>query len=56
MCGRYMTPEVAALERPFNIVGQQGADWLRPSFHATPTITLPVIRRPEGSREVIGLR
>jgi putative SOS response-associated peptidase YedK len=56
MCGRYMTPEVAALERQFNIVGQQGADWLRQLFNATPTMTLPVIRWHEGRREIVGMR
>lgn len=56
MCGRFMTPEVAALERQFNIVGPQGAERLRTLFNATPSMTLPVIRTAEGRREVIGMR
>lgn len=56
MCGRFMTPEVAALERQFNIVGPQGADWLRQLFNATPSMRLPVIFALDGQRKLTGMR
>jgi putative SOS response-associated peptidase YedK len=52
MCGRYVSPDEASIEREFNLVH---ADWKFPSsFNVAPTQEVPVVRMHEGQRQ--GLR
>ncbi len=46
MCGRYVAPDDAAIEREFNLVR---TEWQFPtSFNVAPTHTVPILRRLEG--------
>ncbi len=52
MCGRYVSPDEASIEREFNLVH---AEWKFPSsFNVAPTQQVPVVRMCEGHRQ--GLR
>ena len=47
MCGRYVSPDEASIEREFNLVHQE---WqFPPSFNVAPTQTVPIVREVEGS-------
>jgi putative SOS response-associated peptidase YedK len=46
MCGRYVSPDEAAIEREFNLVR---SEWqFPPSFNVAPTQNVPVIRSVDG--------
>jgi putative SOS response-associated peptidase YedK len=48
MCGRYVSPDDASIEREFNLVR---SEWQFPaSFNVAPTQNVPVIRSVEGER------
>jgi putative SOS response-associated peptidase YedK len=49
MCGRYVSPDDAAIEREFNLVH---TDWkLPPSYNVSPTQNVPIVRvNAEGAR------
>jgi putative SOS response-associated peptidase YedK len=49
MCGRYVSPDDAAIEREFNLVHSPGFV-LPASFNASPSQLLPVVRCVEGVR------
>jgi putative SOS response-associated peptidase YedK len=49
MCGRYVSPDDAAIEREFNLVHSPGLE-LRASFNAAPSQLLPVVRSSNGVR------
>ncbi len=54
MCGRYVSPDDASIEREFNLVR---TEWQFPaSFNVAPTQEVPVIRLREGRREGVRLR
>lgn len=54
MCGRYVAPDEAAIEREFNLVR---AEWqFPPSFNVAPTQPVPVVRLQEGVRQGRKLR
>jgi putative SOS response-associated peptidase YedK len=54
MCGRYVSPDDAAIEREFNLVH---AEWKFPTnYNVAPTQQVPVIRYVEGARQGITLR
>ncbi|MGO8829256.1 MAG: SOS response-associated peptidase [Steroidobacteraceae bacterium] len=54
MCGRYVSPDDASIEREFNLVH---TEWRFPaSFNVAPTQEVPVIRLREGRREGVQLR
>jgi len=54
MCGRYVSPDDASIEREFNLVR---TEWKFPaSFNVAPTQEVPVIRLREGRREGVRLR
>jgi putative SOS response-associated peptidase YedK len=54
MCGRYVSPDDAAIEREFNLVH---TEWRFPaSFNAAPTQELPVIRLINGVRQATLMR
>ena len=48
MCGRYVSPDEASIEREFNLVH---AEWNFPaSFNVAPTQAVPVVRMHQGRR------
>jgi putative SOS response-associated peptidase YedK len=54
MCGRYVSPGDAAIEREFHLVH---AEWkFPPSFNVAPTQTVPVVRWSDGERRGAGVR
>jgi putative SOS response-associated peptidase YedK len=54
MCGRYVSPGEAAIEREFNLVHME---WQFPSsFNVAPTQEVPVVRLRKGERQGIRLR
>jgi putative SOS response-associated peptidase YedK len=55
MCGRYVSPDDAAIEREFNLVHSPGLE-LRPSFNAAPTQLMPVVRSSNGVRQLSLMR
>ena len=49
MCGRYVSPDEASIEREFNLVH---TEWqFPPSFNVAPTQQVPVIRSVEGEAQ-----
>jgi putative SOS response-associated peptidase YedK len=54
MCGRYVSPSEASIEREFNLVHME---WQFPSsFNVAPTQEVPVVRLRKGERQGIRLR
>ncbi len=54
MCGRYVSPDDASIEREFNLVR---TEWRFPSsFNVAPTQEVPVVRMRAGRREGLRLR
>lgn len=54
MCGRYVSPDEASIEREFNLAR---AEWQFPaSFNVAPTQQVPVIRSMLGERQGLRLR
>jgi putative SOS response-associated peptidase YedK len=48
MCGRYVSPDEASIEREFNLVHQE---WqFPPSFNVAPTQQVPILREIHGER------
>jgi putative SOS response-associated peptidase YedK len=48
MCGRYVSPDEATIEREFNLVHQE---WqFPPSFNVAPTQQVPILREIDGER------
>jgi putative SOS response-associated peptidase YedK len=59
MCGRYVSPTEAALERAYNLTGRQWQAWMdgayRPSYNVAPSQQVPVlrvIRTVDGERRI----
>ena len=48
MCGRYVTPDEAAMERVYNLTARQWQSWMdeayRPSYNVAPSQPVPVLR------------
>jgi putative SOS response-associated peptidase YedK len=55
MCGRYVSPDDAAIEREFNLVHSPGLVG-RPSYNVAPTQMMPVVRTVEGVRKLSLMR
>ena len=54
MCGRYVSPEEAAIEREFNLVHME---WQFPaSFNVAPTQQVPIVRMHDGLPQGVRLR
>jgi hypothetical protein len=50
MCGRYISPDQASIEREFNLVHQE---WQFPaSFSVAPTQQVPILREINGGQQV----
>ena len=63
MCGRYVTPSEAAIERAYNLTGRQWQAWMvdayRPSYNVAPSQRVPVlrvIRSLAGERRIEAMR
>ena len=54
MCGRYVSPDEAALERAWNII--RAPSPFRSVYNAAPTMVLPVVRLQEGRHEVCAMQ
>jgi putative SOS response-associated peptidase YedK len=54
MCGRYVFPDEASIEREFNLVRQEQN--ITPSYNVAPTQKVPVIRAVDGTRKLETLR
>lgn len=55
MCGRYVSPEEAAIEREFNVRHIHGME-LVPNFNVAPSQNVPVIRVVDGVRQLSLMR
>jgi putative SOS response-associated peptidase YedK len=55
MCGRYVSPDDAAMEREFNLVHSPGFVG-RPSYNVAPTQLMPVVRSVDGVRSLSLMR
>ncbi|HEY3851027.1 MAG TPA: SOS response-associated peptidase family protein, partial [Steroidobacteraceae bacterium] len=54
MCGRYVSPEDAAIEREFNLLH---TEWrFPPCFNVAPTQEVPIVRMRDGRRQGVRLR
>ena len=53
MCGRYVAPDQAAIEREYDI---RVRDPFERIYNAAPTMTLPVIRGNGAERQCVGMR
>lgn len=57
MCGRYVPPDEAAMERTWQITRRNWPGWIMPVFNVAPTTIVPVILRGEDSAlELIAAR
>jgi putative SOS response-associated peptidase YedK len=54
MCGRYVSPDAASIEREFNLVHMEWS--FPPSFNVAPTQEVPVVRVRDARREGATLR
>jgi len=54
MCGRYVSPDSAAIEREFNIVRQEWT--FPPNYNVAPTQTVPIIRSVDGTLQGVSMR
>lgn len=54
MCGRYVSPDMAAIEREFRTAP---SEWkFSPSFNVAPTQLVPIVRAVDGERRLTRLR
>ncbi|MEP6886126.1 MAG: SOS response-associated peptidase [Gammaproteobacteria bacterium] len=54
MCGRYVSPDEASIEREFNLVR---TEWqFPPSYNVAPTQQVPIIRSVDGVRQGLRVR
>ncbi len=54
MCGRYVSPDDASIEREFNLVR---AEWqFPPSYNVAPTQQVPIVRARDGARQGSSVR
>lgn len=57
MCGRYVPPDEAAMERSWRIDRRNWPGWITPRFNAAPTTIVPILRRAsDGAIELQGAR
>lgn len=57
MCGRYVTPDEAAMERRWHIGARNVGKWIRTGFNVAPTRQVPlVLLNDEGQQEVVSGR
>lgn len=57
MCGRYVPPDEAALERFWQIDRRNWEGWIKPLFNVAPTSRVPIITQThDGTYETLGAR
>lgn len=57
MCGRYVPPDEAAMERSWRIDRRNWPGWITPRFNVAPTTIVPIVRRAsDGALELLGAR
>lgn len=57
MCGRYVPPDEAALERFWQVDRRNWEGWIKPLFNVAPTTRVPIIvQASDGSYETLGAR
>lgn len=57
MCGRYVPPDEAALERFWQVDRRNWEGWIKPLFNTAPTTRVPIIvQGTDGSCETLGAR
>ncbi|MBM7061884.1 SOS response-associated peptidase [Pseudomonas sp. UL073] len=56
MCGRYVSPDEAAMERYWHIGARHSGRWIRQCFNVAPTTTVPIVRNLAGEIEVVPAR
>ena len=54
MCGRYVSPDEASIEREFNLVRQEQD--ISACYNVAPTQKVPVVRAVDGTRKLETLR
>jgi putative SOS response-associated peptidase YedK len=54
MCGRYVSPDEASIEREFNLVRSEQD--ISPSYNVAPTQLVPIIRNIDGAARLEKLR
>jgi putative SOS response-associated peptidase YedK len=52
MCGRYVSPDIRALEREWEIIHRTPGLWEESLYNAAPTMALPVVRM-EGGKSLV---
>jgi putative SOS response-associated peptidase YedK len=55
VCGRYVSPDDAAIEREFNLIRSPGLE-VRANYNVAPTLTVPVVRSIDGVRQASMMR
>jgi len=55
VCGRYVSPDDAAIEREFNLIRTPGLD-IGPNYNVAPTQSVPVVRSVNGVRQMSSMR
>lgn len=53
MCGRYVPPDEAAIERSWQIGRRNWPGWIKPAFNVAPTTIVPIIMRDAGATLVL---
>ena len=57
MCGRYVSPDQAAMERYWHIGARNTGRWIKPLYNVAPTMTVPMVLGTEhGVVEVVPAR
>ncbi|MEX6503997.1 SOS response-associated peptidase [Pseudomonas zhanjiangensis] len=57
MCGRYVSPDEAAMERYWHIGARDSGRWIRRLYNVAPSMTVPmVILGEQGEAEVVAAR
>jgi putative SOS response-associated peptidase YedK len=56
MCGRYVSPDQAAIEREFALVGSRLSNPFKQIFNVTPTTAVPVIWSKDAAPELTQMR
>ena len=56
MCGRYVTPTLAEMERYWALTDEQTRNPLGQLFNASPTATVPMLRLESGHLELVPAR
>lgn len=57
MCGRYVSPDEAAMERYWHIGARNSGRWIQRIYNVAPTMIVPIVlRNDDGNAEVVPAR